>query len=282
MLINAKNGRAKVDSTVIGRLKNIQISTSDNATQITDSSVNGGKTVVAGNKDWNGSFEANGAAPIVKPGDTVTIEADAGNGNGYSGDCLVLTVSITVNLESADPVMYSVEFAANGVLTLGAVTVADDDAVTMPLSSKNAVLALADPAETPVYAEVPNWKSCEISLSIEGVENVDSGTDGQVMRLDGNKNVEVSFTMNVDAADISAVPAIGTTHLLRLTIGSAIWNIGYVYINNHGDITISPEDRSILQVSVETLWSVVAEYGDPATAVEGNVTAGSQAFHVAA
>lgn len=281
-LINAASGRAKVGSNTIGQLKNISIDRTEDTGQVHDSSVNQAPRTRSGNVDWSGTFEVNGADPIVVPGETVTIEADAGNGEGWSGDCIIDEVTLTVNLESAEEISYSVSFSGNGALTYGDVTVSVDAVDTVLLNSKDAVLSIAAPAGSPSYSEIPNWKQVTITLTADNIQYTDASTNGVVKRLAGNKDCSLSVDMNIDGADIgaAAVPQVGDKYMLTLTIGGITWTINYVRINGHSGISISPMERNVIAATLDCSWDAIATID--ATDTEGNITAGSKVFHAAA
>jgi hypothetical protein len=75
---------------------------------------------VAGNKDWSGSYRVYLDQPLQLPGDAFSFLGSIDGTSGAAGTAIVDEVQITADLEGANPVVSSVKFSANGVLTLGA------------------------------------------------------------------------------------------------------------------------------------------------------------------
>lgn len=100
---------------------------------------------LAGTEDWQGQCTGFGYAPSVNPGETFTfsgmLDKPGTDGVGATGPAIVVSVTVSVSYEQNGPIQWMMEFAGNGPLSYGVVTVTDSGAPTWtPACSANVLI----------------------------------------------------------------------------------------------------------------------------------------------
>lgn len=206
--------------------------------------------------DWTGSFTFYGAKPSVMPGEDFTFE-------GYgaakaSGEAIVESIQIEAPIEDGGIIHGTVNFAANGELTLDAGTAVDDsDPVTV-----SAVAAGAKLDNTPV-ADVRSWS---LTISAANKPYRSSSTAGQTKRLAGPIDATASINVYTDA--LSSLPAVKTLAEVALGIDAVdAWDLKWMMVSSV-EPTIDPESGDPVGATINLEFS-----GFDAAGVTGSITA---------
>jgi hypothetical protein len=143
-----------------------------------------GTVVLAGNKDWNGSFRAYGNPPVaLKPGSAFAFTGNMGNGKGAVGASMVSRVVVTIDIEGKRPIGYTCDFGANGALTLGVATATD---VVVPTAHVGALAkVLYGAVGVTAATEIVDVRSVTITLAAANVSYVSSSTASETKRVQG-------------------------------------------------------------------------------------------------
>ena len=177
--------------------------------------VNSGTAGAAGRnrgvRDWTGNYAADGAEPAVLPGEAFTFTGYTGSGKQLSGPARAESLTLSINIENADPVRHSLNFGANGALAGGSGTGADAATSDPENSLTVKVYRGADIAS---LVELPDVRSLEATLTAALKSYASSSTAGHTKRNDGPRDLTLSIPVFAD--DLSALPARGAIELLRI------------------------------------------------------------------
>lgn len=224
-------------SNITGISKWSIASKSSNLQSLITSASAGAPVRVAGNDDWNGSYEGGGPIPGVVPGESITFKGSIDGVKGVSGAAIVDGVTINWDIEGGKPISHSVRFSGNGALTLGAEAAVEDTGVEEAYPSKGTKLMACAPGGTP--AEVLNVRTMELTMTCDNPSGANSSTAGVVRRAKGN--FDATFTATLHADDFSVPPQPGTVKHLRLFVNATdYWEIKWMVM---GDLSNCEVDR---------------------------------------
>lgn len=116
-VISGKNGTASVGGS-IADCTGWSLTWSSNNPSYGSTDTSGYKKRVGGVKDWSGSYSAKYNGGTTTPGQTAGGASFTLDGStSWSGDVIVDSVNLEVDMDDGDVVGYSVDFSGNGVLT---------------------------------------------------------------------------------------------------------------------------------------------------------------------
>lgn len=195
------------------------------------SSTDGMPIVVVGNKDWSGSAEFYGYTPAIMPGAGFTFQGnpDTGTTGIWTGTAIVDSISVSIPVESGEPISGVINFSGNGELTTSTATISDATSPTMYPSKSRAVLFAG--------TDVANVVQMDFTISAANQQYAtggSSGTSGIIKRVAGNLSASGSFRVKEGLP--SAVLAYGTFDILKYYVtASLFWEFKYAVIggNDH-------------------------------------------------
>lgn len=201
---SGKFGVVNGQSTV----KSWQISETSATKKIVASNTKGGSKRRRGTRDWSGNFVQYGLVPTLRPGEKFTFEGYTApgndvlgaNGRTYSGPAIVDSIAIAVNWASNDPITVTVNFSSDGELVKGTGLYEDDSDPTGATAED--VLATYLLAGGSGSAEVDGIDLClsqfTLTLTAGNVTSINSCTDGQTGRKEGNFDWSASLVVEED------------------------------------------------------------------------------------
>ncbi len=185
-----------------------------------NSATDGGTGRLAGNLDWNGHYEADGAVPAVLPGAALSLLGSCDGALGVSGEALVDDVEINWDIEGGKHISHTVNFSANGALTRGA-AVAADASLSNPETSIGTKAELGTVAAVPVFTELADVRKMKLKLSAKNTNYVSSSTAGQTKRIRGPIDADIS--LDVYCEDLADLPAVNSISALRLYTSATLF-----------------------------------------------------------
>lgn len=242
------------------------------------STTRGAKSRVIGNKDWSGSWEGHGDTPPVKAGDAITftgvIGGTPGSQIGVSGSAIVKDVTVTIDQKSGAPIMYTVNFEANGALSeSGTLNVTAPSSFPTPKTSKGCAVLLADPAASPSFTELADVQSVTIKMSVDLLPYVSSTTAGQNKRVVGNFDCEVTVSCFFDA--LTDLPALNAIKQFKIMVDDTLfWDVRWAMVTGRSGIDCDRETGAIVGATITAGLVTAATYSgsnhggyvkDPAT-----------------
>jgi len=221
-----------------------------------------------GNKDWSGSYTAYGPQPVKMPGEKFTFTGSIDGTNGATGDAIVDSVEISIDIEGGGIIAHTVSFSSDGELSLGA-AVAVDATVPAPYTSIGCKVELAAVAAEPQYGELANVRTVTLSFSAENPSYIDSSTAGQTKRHVGNIDLEVSIGVYVD--DFADLPALNTVQSAKIYVSDTeYWEISWLMFGEASDLTVDREGAAIVGASLNAGLVVSQLIGEVQTLGEIN------------
>lgn len=231
---------------------------------------------LAGNVDWNGSFECYGALPAKLPGEVFTFTGSMDGSVGVEGQAIVDSVEINVDFESADPISHTVNFSGAGVLSRGA-AVAVDDTIPDAVSPIGKVVEIALPGSDTGWDEIPHVKSVTITIESSNPDYVDSHTNGYHGRQRGNISANMSIDVNTDAA--STLPDVNQQNRIRVLVGAGehnepcdtplYWDFDAIIWSEMSDLNVNRETAEITSATLNAAWA--AYWSDDCVVSEGHI-----------
>ena len=240
------------------------------------SNTKGMQGTVKGNRDWNGSFNCYGHTPPIafKPGEEVAFLGSYDGAKGLSGQILIDSIEITIDIEAGSIIGYTVNFSGNGAPDIDADAVVTD--ATMPdvySSSQNCKVEAADLPAISEYSEVEHLRTVTITISADNVSYVDSSTGGWTKRKKGNLSCEISLTFYAEDNDLSNATELYPNTLKKIHIhvdDGEYWELDCIIFSNLSDILLDREAAAMVGFSID--GSFTAYYDDGTEMVEGSIT----------
>jgi hypothetical protein len=247
-------------------VRNWSIDTSADVQEYVDSGTSGGKSRTIGNTDWSGSYSSYGHTPGALPGDAFAFAGSIDGTNGASGTAIVDSIDVSIDIESGGIIEHTVNFSANGDLTLGAVAAADAS-VSDPPTAIGCKIELGTVVASPVWTEVPDVRTVSISIEAGNQAYVSSSTGGANRRLAGNVNATVSYTVYTD--DFSDLPEPNDITAMRVYIDDTdYWEFLWLMYGEASGLEVNREDASPVGATLNTGMKGTTD-------VEGTPTTGS-------
>jgi hypothetical protein len=274
-VFSGESGAVKLDSNVYAAVKSWTISKTAGNTAYVDSATKGATTRGEGNKDWTGSFSADGY-PAVAPGETVTFLGTMDAVKGCSGSAIIESVKVDWDFAGGGSVAHEVTFAGNGVLTLGA-AVAADASICSPVSCLNGKVELATPAASPSWTELAGVENVSITFTRPGQTYVDTSTDGWTKRKRGALDWTASIRVHPDsntgnaAYGLEGLPQPGTIKGIKVTDAQGTplsYTLNWGMFADVSDVAVSRETQGIVSATLAVAMCAT-------TLISGVATAGS-------
>jgi hypothetical protein len=246
------------------QIRNWTISSRADLQAMLASNTDGAPIQVAGNKDWTGSYGAYGHTPEAKPGDTFKFQGviedttDKGIESAASGT-IVESVEINWDQATAAVIAHTVNFAANGALTRGALSgvTKDSDAPTVFISS-GCKVERATPAGSPSFNELLNVLNVTLNISRENKPYVTSTTGVQTERAKGNLIATVSIA--VLCSDFADLPEENDMEYVRLYVDdSTYWDIRGIRWGEASDMSVNVETGDLVGATLNGTFSGFAD-----------------------
>ena len=246
-ILGAVNGAATV--------RKWNINTSAEVQAFAASNTRGGMVRSPGNYDWSGQFTGYGHTPPVMPGQSFSFLGSINGLVGASGTAIVDRIDLALDLEHVRPIQWTCNFSGNGALEYGEAVVTDATTVDAP-NSMGCKLQLGTLESTPVYSDLSDVSTVQLSIRCQNRAYRSSSTAGQTLRLPGN--IDWSMSAAVYCSDFATLVARNTIRAVRLYVSSTeYWELLWGIFGEVGG----------LQVDRESAGTVVAHYGISMTGV---------------
>ena len=241
----------------IPNIMNWTVTTTAALPDMVTSGASGGTIRIAGNGDWSGSYNSEGAVPTQLPGDSFTFTGSMDETNGATGDAMVSRVLINVPVAEGGAITHTVEFGSNGTLTLGAAA-ATDATVPSPESAIGCKLNTGTMIAVPVWTEIPDVTSMSIELVRANPVYHSSTTGATAKRFEGNLDARVTVGVIIgDPADLPAVNAVaGVQAFINAT---EYWEFKWAYLESIDNVTVDPSTRAPVSCNLNFAMTAVAE-----------------------
>ena len=235
------------------------------------SNTKGATGQVAGNVDWNGSYEAYGHTPVRMPGEIFSFTGNMSNGLGIRGDAIVDDVQIVADIEAGIIIAHTVNFSGDELITKGS-AVTSDVSLPNPPSSIGTKVALAVPISgnpnSATWVELADVRGWTLSLTCDNQPYVDSGTGGGTKRKKGNLSGEV--TIPIFTLDPSNHPSENDVRFVRLYVNATqYWQIASVMFSAVSGHEVDIEAGAIVGVDLNAMIS--SHHTINSSGVEGEI-----------
>lgn len=228
------------------------------------SNTDGGPGREDGNKDWSGSYTAYGHTPAVWPGESFTFLGSEDGAVGVSGTAIVDTITINIDFESGAIIDYTVNFSADGALTLNAAAVVAD--ATMPAAYTSIGRKVQLKAIGGAYADVDDVRTVTITLSAENQSYVSSSTSGWVRRNAGN--FDATLSLSIYESDLSALILPNSIYSVKVYVtAAAFWEFEWIKFGEASGVTVDREGAGHIAYTANGAFTGFAE-------VTGSMTQG--------
>jgi len=201
---------------------------------------------IAGNGDWNGSYEALGHTPEVMPGEALVFTGTIDGTNGATGTAIVDSVTINWDQEGGAPITHTVNFSSNGALTLGAAA-ATDVVVPTPVPSVACKVMLDLVGGTP--AELVDVRNMSLTITAGNAAYKSSSSAGGTLRTAGNIDFTLSISVYTD--DFANLPAAGDVKEVHLYVDDTLfWSLKWVIFGDASDLKVDVEEAAIVSATL--------------------------------
>lgn len=227
-----------------------------------------GTMVLAGNKDWSGSFTGYGHTPAVLPGAGFTFTGTIDGTNGATGTAIVDSVEIVIDIEAGAPISYTVNFSSNGALSLGAAA-ATDVTTPDPPTSIGCQVETGTMVAVPVWSDITDVRTVTITITADNQSYVSSETAGETLRFAGNISATIAISVYED--DFADLPALNAENGLRVYVtATTYWLFDYVVWGEASDLTVDRESAAVVGATLNAIWTAYGDI-DSGTITEGNI-----------
>lgn len=201
---------------------------------------------VDGNDDWTLTANFYGHTPVVFPGDAVAVKAYTGT-NSYSGDGIVDSITVNVDVEGGGIVNGSVQVSSNGALSKGTSGAVTDSSTPNPPSAIGLKIAWGD---TPADRNIRRYS---FTINSANVAYVDTATAGVVKRVAGI--LSASGSWDEYESDTDDHLAKGAIEMLRCYVtASAYYEFQYAMVTGV-DNAVNIESGEIVGVTHNWAYS---------------------------
>lgn len=208
---------------------------------------------ITGNEDWSGTFSQYATDPISMPGDLITFAGSIEGTVGVTGPAIVDQLDINVDIEGGTPIELETSFSSDGAVTVGA-SIGVDATIDIPEGSKLRKIEVAIDLAIPVYVEIPDVSSFNLSLISTNTAYVSSTTVGKTRRIAGNKDCTGSFSQLIN--DFADMLQPGDVVLLRLFVtATEYWQITYARIVDLSNLQVDREGATPVGGTVNFAFS---------------------------
>lgn len=215
----------------------------------------GAKLRVEGNTDWTGQYTGYGALPDILPGDEAEFEGaitgDGASAVGLKGDMICDSITVTVDIEAGAIIGHTVNFGANGLLSMGTVTVPADTSVPNPATGRGLKVEVAtDPFSS--FSEVYETRTATLTISKANLPYVSSGTGSQTRRKEGNLDANLALTCYAKDTDgWASFPQVNVTYAVRMyTSATEFWLIKWLTGAELGNMEVDRETGALVGCSI--------------------------------
>lgn len=234
----------------VDTVRNWKIASSQDLQRYVASNTKGGSARLAGNGDWNGTYDSYGFLPDKMPGDSFTFGGSLDGTNGVTGEAMVKEVVIVVDVEAGTIISHVATFESNGALTLGAVA-ATDVTVPSPPSSIGCKLELSEVLATPSFSEVNDVRTMTLTITRSNAPYVSSSTAGGTKRVAGNWDFTFNYTVyEGDPANLIAAGAI--KHVKMFVTNTLFWELKWVRYADVSDVECDIEGEGLVGATQNT------------------------------
>ena len=231
------------------------------------SNTKGGPARAAGNTDWKGSYTAYGHTPSVWVGEKFTFLGSEDGAVGVSGAAIVDTISMTIDIEGGTIIGYTVNFSANGALTLNAAAVVADATLPTIYSAVQRKVQIKATSEGAAFADIDDVRTVTLNFSAENKSYVSSSTAGATKREAGN--IEATISISIYESSLDAVILPNSIYSVRVFVeAAAYWDISYMMFGEASNINVAREGAEVISYTANGAFTGYAR-NDAGTMVEG-------------
>lgn len=243
-ILGAINGVSTVRNWRVNRQASLQSFVASNTKGMTGS--------LKGNEDWSGSFSQYGHTPAHLPGDEVTFLGSIDGVKGVSGNALIDSVEIVIDIESGAIITMNTSLSGNGALALDVAAAVTDTEFPEIFSSIGRKVEIATPSDDPSFVEVPHVRTVTIRLTANNVSFVSSETAGNVNRKKGNLSASLSMSLYAEDNSLSNLILPNSLKSVRVYVESdKFWQFDAILFGGLSDITIDREAAAMIGASLE-------------------------------
>lgn len=257
-VIGGISGAVEQDSTPISAVGRWSVTHPADLQPVVNSATDGAEVTLDGNKDWSGSYEAFGHTPAVQPGDGFTFHGSFDGTNGCNGVCVVDSVEIVFDTEAGAAIKHTVNFSANGDLTIGADAALDDATPIQPESSIGTRITLSTVLAIPSHVVQNDIRTITLTISVTNSAYNSSTGAGVTRRVVGPLSCELTYSVYAD--DASTLPQVNDVKIVRVNkVGVFTWELYAMRVSELADIGANIEEGSPVEVNLTLKWSGYAD-----------------------
>lgn len=231
------------------------------------SCVPGASGATAGNTNETGSVNGLGYLPPIPDGNTIPFvgvaSAKTGEILNYEGDILITDTTLNIPVGAGGQINWSANFGVQGELTKDTATAYEDDSTSVPVSAKDAKVAIEQLIGTNTFADVERPQNIALTFRRPASETINNGT---TEREGGNLEVDLSIEVHNDDLDVPLYDLnqanrvrVYVTPTLFYMIDSIIWNA-----HNNYRVDRSTNPPPIIGYTVNGMFTAKRERTPPA------------------
>lgn len=220
---------------------------------IVASNTDQGTIVLDGNTDWTGSYTSYGHTPVRMPQDGFTFTGSIDETNGATGTAICDSIEIVNDIETGAVIAHTVNFSANGALSLGAAAAADASTPDPPTSIGTDV-QVGTAVGVPVWTALTDVRGWTLTLTADNQNYVSSDTSGGNLRLAGNISGTIAVPVYED--DFADLPTVNSHSYIRLYVtATTYWDIGFVQWGEASDLMVDREAAAVIGATLNGQWT---------------------------
>lgn len=267
------------DAASYHNMRKWSIQVDDEIQAYVSSATKAGHGRTLGNIDWSGSVSGYGHTPPVLPGQTFVFHGSLDGVKGVSGTAMAGDVEIVWDIENGRIIEHTVQFGANGVLTLGAEAGVADTTVPDPPTSRGTILKLTPVnVGSPVEVTLPEVRTMRLKLMRSNQPYLSSSLAGQKRRAKGNFDAELTVTVYTD--DLSTLPQPNDVRECKLYVdATTFWHLKWMRFGNLGGVDVDREGAGLIGATLNAGMTGYTNVGaPPGTPTEGFIKTPATAF----
>ncbi|HOM61927.1 MAG TPA: hypothetical protein PLP49_10910 [Anaerohalosphaeraceae bacterium] len=233
----------------IDTVRDWRVSETSSLQSFITSNTKGMTGVCKGNVDWSGSYNAYGHTPPKMPGEIITFLGSMDGVKGVSGQAIIDSVEMSIDIEGGGIISYSAAFSGDGALSKGVAAAISDTKDPAAYSAVGRKVEIAAPAGTPSFAALPDVRTATLRFTANNQSYASSNTNGTIRRLPGNLSASLSLTMYASSNDLANLLSImpNTLKIVRVYVdATTFWEFDAVLFESITDLTIDRENAAVV------------------------------------
>jgi len=248
------------------------ITLTDEVTEVVASNSKGATIQYPGNQNWSGSFKSWDLQPtMLFPGDTFTFKGvmsqhangDQSTAQSGTNEAIVDSIEIEWDFSGGGPIGYTVNFSANGTLTLIkvlAISALVDGTAHAMIPTIGTKFEWSPRIATPAFVQLCDITGMTLSFDSGNQDYVSSCSPGVHKKVTGNFTATASIDVLIDDFLDATVPQVSDNILCKFyTTSTLFWAVNHMTVTEFSNIGANLESGAPVGLTISLAFTGFAK-----------------------